>query len=353
MGSPCPNQLQGKPLENLGELASRICYESLGLDELGNPRGRSTKLLHEHILQVINLSVHEHSNFTIRFEGLSPTTTMQAIVACINRKGIFVTLTDDALEITTNFRAILEWKRYESNANLTPVARCLRDVLLYYARVHAPMVFPEVFQPESMLFERSSFKTNQLTEDQAWITLWLYGSRGFTHEQVRHRFAMSQRSTRYVDEDGSPYIEHPLITKYLTHLRDAKSDRYPEVVDTITKSIAADRRTYAMLVNDLQHYGLANGLNKKDARKQARGAARGYLGNALASEMLFSAPVSGWYWILNQRASRFADAEIRTIYTPALTALRSSRFGHFFDHFQTEPAPDGMGMVLKQEQSTS
>jgi thymidylate synthase ThyX len=64
--------------------------------------------------------------------------------------------------------------------------------------------------------------------------------------------------------------------------------------------------------------------DKTAARKQARGAARGYLGNALASDMLFTTSVTGWKWILSQRKNKLADAEIREVYTPAWTALQSS-----------------------------
>jgi hypothetical protein len=45
MGRPKENQLTGTIHENLGELASRICYDSLG-------SGRSSEALHQHILDV-------------------------------------------------------------------------------------------------------------------------------------------------------------------------------------------------------------------------------------------------------------------------------------------------------------
>jgi thymidylate synthase ThyX len=101
-----------------------------------------------------------------------------------------------------------------------------------------------------------------------------------------------------------------------------------------------------LLVAVLEDYGKAKGLDKASARKQARGAARGYLGNALATEMLFSAPVSGWKWILSQRANRLADAEIRAVYGRVLPALKASRYGAMFTGLDLVPSPDGMGEVL-------
>jgi thymidylate synthase ThyX len=129
-------------------------------------------------------------------------------------------------------------------------------------------------------------------------------------------------------------------------------DRHADVMSQgnvsfkIAESIAADRRTYDTTVSALQSYLISKGLDKITARKQARGAARGYLGNALASEMLFSAPVSGWRWIISQRASRLADAEIRTIYCQVLNELKRSRYGYYFDDYDLVDSPDGMGQIL-------
>lgn len=350
MGVPNADQFRGTSLEKLGETASRICYQSYGCYPDGKPRGRSSAKLHEHILDVINLSVYEHCNFTVRFDTRDDRTAYGIFRSVANRKGIHVELTDSSIEVTVNFRAVLEWLRHSSPTNDDDYATTLWKVLYVYANELAPQIFnqyPGLRSTSGVRFTWllgiASLKTEGLTADQAWITLYLYGSRGFTHEQVRHRFAMSQRSTRYVDEDGSPYITHPLVAKFL--------HQGPWIKRQIARGLIglstwADRTTYRYLVRVLEAFNRGNGLDKQTARKQARGASRGYLGNALASEMLFSAPVSGWQWILKQRASKFADAEIRTIYEPALAALKSSQYGHFFDDFNLVPSPDGMGCVL-------
>jgi thymidylate synthase ThyX len=47
--------------------------------------------------------------------------------------------------------------------------------------------------------------------------------------------------------------------------------------------------------------------------KQARGAARGLLPNALSTQLIFSASLSQWNHIFSMRCSPHADAEIRNI----------------------------------------
>lgn len=344
MGIPCSNQAKGTAHEILGEIASRICYDSLGFDEAGKPRGRGSEQLHTHIREVRNHSVYEHANFTVGLDAGS--VALALVCACLNRKGIWVRLAMDGstLEITTNYRAILEWDyKLESS---TPTEIALGEVLAIWGNRLAPQIVDGVARLRSVtqiLFDHSSLKTEGLNADQAWVSLYVYGSRGFSHEMVRHRFSMSQRSTRYVDESGSPYVEHPLVTKFLAEATPAVRAFHRE---KISQSIDADRQTYDILVTALQLYGLNAGQDTRTARKQARGAARGYLGNALATEMIFSAPVSGWLWMLNQRASSQADAEIREVFAEVLPALQGCRYGDFFSDLQMVPSPDGLGVVL-------
>ena len=354
MNQPCDDQLSGTPIENLGELSSRICYDSLGFDKDGKRLGRSAVKLHEHIMEVRNLSVYEHCNFTMRFT--KAWNINRVLAACANRKGIWVECKSQSTEITANIRAVIEWPRHTGNTNYCSrvnwlIGHALRRHLTQLApniSQHLPEWEPAETGEDVRDFtpvETELVPFNELTDDQAWISLWLYSSRGMTHEQVRHRFAMSQRSTRYVDEDNSPYITHPLVTKYLADPAVSESKRQ-WAQELINQSTEADRKTYRLLVEDLQLYGTGMGLDKTNARKQARGAARGYLGNALASEMIYSAPISGWKWILSQRKNKLADAEIRQVYSPALEALKTSLYGDRFAHYRTVDSPDGIGTVL-------
>lgn len=341
MQAPLPDQMCGTHFDQLGELASRTCYDSFGLFPDGKRKGRPSAALHEHILQVKNHSVYEHANFTTVIETKDSNLMAEIIRACCNRKGLWLEM-GDGIEITTNLRVLLEWERHTKRFNETDITGQLGETLRHYGNWLAPAI---IKSPEGRpLSVKSRHKAENLTDDQAWISLWLYGSRGFTHEMVRHRFAMSQRSTRYVDESDSPYILHPLISKWM----DSQTGRWGRmyIMERIDQSMKADRKTYDFLVDELQAYLIQHGMDKVTARKQARGASRGYLGNALASEMIYSSSVAGWKWILSQRKNKLADAEIREVFSPGLAALKSSCYGERFAKYETVPSPDGMGTVL-------
>ena len=345
MGEPLPDQVCGTDLENLGEVASRICYDSLGLGPDGKRRGRSAVSLHAHILEVKNLSVLEHCTFTVRLSQGHP--TLAVLMACVNRKGVRVDVIRGGVEITVNFRAVLEWGRVTDTTNEACGQYRVREIgqiLRHFASGLAPTIFGSAtrspFQDDAELVRPAD-----LTDDQAHVSLYLRGSRGFTHEQVRHRFAMSQRSTRYCDESISEYVIHPLIEAYCDDFLVPSEDR-DDVDRAMADSMRTDRFAYKLLVEKLQAYCESKGLDRTSARKQARGAARGYLGNALESEMIFTAPVSGWKWMLRQRKNALADAEIREVYTGVLSALKGSRYGERFLDYDLAPSPDGIGTVL-------
>jgi thymidylate synthase ThyX len=342
MGEPLPDQLQGTHLEQLGELASRICYDSLGVDENGKRRGRSSEALHKHILEVVNTSVYEHCVINLHYT--SPT-ILSTVMCFLNRKGTFLKINgDNTLDITINFRAILDWGRWTSRIHSVfgyGVPEQLHKILQHFGHQVAPQIFPAATIDETHLF--NLIDPANLGPEQAHISLYLHGSRGFTHEQVRHRFAMSQRSTRYVDESETPYSIHPLITKYMDEasLEDSLGMRA-----LMNEARDLDRETYKYIVKNLIAFCEKQGLDRTSARKQARGAARGSLGNALESEMIYTASANDWLWMLSQRLAKPADAEIRRVYVSVLHALKASRYAHFFQHLKTIPSPDGIGEIL-------
>jgi len=151
--------------------------------------------------------------------------------------------------------------------------------------------------------------TEPIFDEEIWIAMWIKGSRGMSHEIVRHGdfTAISQRSTRYVYESSSDYIWHPLINEYIEKHETQLLDNLDEV-EKITKN------NYDEWVRILQDYCVQKGMTKFDARKQARGAARGILCNALSTEMIFSANLRQWKWMLKQRMNPAADGEIHEIF---------------------------------------
>lgn len=309
MGYPKKGQLEGTPLERLGELACRICYDSLG-------SGRTSSELHQHIRDVVNLSVYEHCVITVSFGA-----GMNVIGACLNRRGVFVEQTRSGYEVTANLRAIIEWDRYTRLVN--EPASMIGESLRFFAA----QVAPQIIAPSAGVLVGARLKKEQFTEDQAHVSMWMRGSRGWSHEQVRHRYAVSQRSTRYVDESESPWVMHRMIT---TYLGDASvSPAYRELlVNGIAQAERTGRVTYDLIVDSLMPWLAEKGMGKTDARKATRGAARGYLGNALSTEMIFTASIAGWKDMMRQRLSPLVDAEIQRIYTDVQIALTNSRYGY-------------------------
>lgn len=175
--------------------------------------------------------------------------------------------------------------------------------------------------------------------EHAQYTFLISGvSRGLTHELVRHRagVAISQRSTRYVDEADSPWVDHPLVEAYL----EAADD--PELEETIKAAKDAGRKAYRATAKALEIWLNAQEVDKATARKQARGAARGYLGNALETELVWSANVRALLHVIRERGSIHADAEIRRL-AVKLAEIMKAELPAYFGHVELEHSDDGLG----------
>jgi thymidylate synthase ThyX len=107
------------------------------------------------------------------------------------------------------------------------------------------------------------------------------------------------------------------------------------------------KEAYAEIVKYLQERMIKNGIDKFTARKQARGAARGFLGNALMTELIFSANIHQWKWMIKMRASRHADAEIRLVFNEVYELL-NARFPNQFNNWTKHECPDGIGYELQE-----
>lgn len=383
-------QFMGTPAEKLLEVAGRICYDSLGT-------GRDSEGFHGHIREVNHGSVWEHYNFNSAFIvtdmatklGCDPNFLLNRLYEeCVNRPGAYISVGDPVSEqlfseghgeellyqfrISQNLRTAMEWSPRVTD----PIGLGLSAAVMRGIKAHAPMVLghnniPDVTIPGVSV---ESYIEEPINDEERWISLYMHGSRGFSHEQVRHkhRTAVSQRSTRYVDEAESSYMHHPLIMQYCeARAAELTISTGSQVASAqimaslnILNSMSEDQATYEKCVDALQAW-LLNKLVEEfkasndrrtptkeeqrplafSARKQARGAARGYLGNALSTEFIFSASVAQWKRMLRQRASDAADAEIRIIYTDVLKALKSSRYASSFDGIEVVQAKDGLGRV--------
>lgn len=336
MGQPRADQLLITTGEVLSELAGRVCYDSLG-------RGRSSQDFHKHILEVGHLSVYEHFQITVRYSGSYDPRIFW------NRPGIWVESDGDAVRLTYNPRVVLDWHKFENGA---VGEHAMGNLYSYHLEKACPyIVLPKARDADKLAFIESFLSVVPPRNDhEKWISLFMAGSRGYSHEQVRHGnfSAISQRSTRYVSEDESPWVDHPLVQDFLASDDvlpwDADGRIRGALTQTLIDTKAMARRTYSHVVEQLEKWLINRGVDKLSARKQARGAARGYLGNALYTEMIFSASVAQWKHMLRMRASDGADGEIRAVYVEALGELKASRYGSSFDAFSLVPAQDGIGM---------
>jgi len=356
MGEPKTDQLQGTTLERLVELAGRVCYDSLG-------KGRSSADYHDHIAEVGHGSVWEHANMTFRVPR-GPRWVRKSAVSSgevvymswldtallfLNRPGVWVRFGDDgALRVTMNLRSIIEFDQF-TEPSLSESERTTATVLRLALWGAAMPYVPQIVSCAREYWDVTVVEPEH--PEEKWVSLLIGGSRGMSHEQVRHgdRTAISQRSTRYVDESESPWTEHPLLTEFF-----AEADvplAWVELHDggatfTLRPLSAVAGAAYAETVAALQPWLEARGVDKHTARKQARGAARGYLGNALHTELIFSASVAQWRRMFAQRCTVHADAEIRVLYSKALPALKTTKWADDFADFNLVPSPDGIGEVI-------
>lgn len=348
LGEPREDQLASTPLDNLAELSGRSCYDSLGT-------GRKTTEYHKHIIEVGHGSVQEHANLTFLIPNLNIPDFLSCCECLLNRPGIFVRKTMKKptiiqpnqpqmvfdLRITANIRAIREWFNIPL---MNQWGQLLGETIQNLAKTKAPLLMCDI--PDHEVGDNDCKIVEPEVDEEMWVSIFFTNvSRGFSHELVRHKFrtAVSQRSTRYVDENTSPWAWHPLIEslKKGAGCCAENSELWSRII-----SVEADaKEVYTMTVKALQEQMVAAGIDKFTARKQARGAARGVLGNALMTEMIFSASLDQWKWMFHLRASKHADAEIRVVFNEVYELL-SARFPERFVGWEKAECPDGIGYEL-------
>jgi len=308
-------------------------------------------------------SIAEHFQATILIESTSDTFIDMLSFIMLNRPWVWITpLSPTSARITLNCRVVMEFDRWtQVLTSLIPhypihEAAHLSAIIQDCYHTLAPRLIkaphPACVSVAAQQLNVSSTKlVEPETDAEKWITLYTYGSRGFSHELVRHGdfTGMSQRSTRYCNESSSPWTLHPLMQMYL---REAQGEVELMIAKSETEQfIEAAKGLYKSWVKRLVPFiqakiDPADPYAKTTARKQARGAARGLLGNALETELVFSASVMQWRHIFRMRAAAAADAEIRFAACKALEACKASRYGDCFEDMTTVPASDGTGFML-------
>lgn len=132
------------------------------------------------------------------------------------------------------------------------------------------------------------------------VLLWGV-SRAFTHELVRHRagFGFSQVSQRYVAGKHLRFVE-TLATQHEIDLHDC----FESWIDASSQQYL--RREMLLLRKAQIEYKTAT----TDQRKAVRQEARRCLPNETEAPVLVTGNLRAWRHMIEQRANRFADAEI-------------------------------------------
>lgn len=356
-------QMVGTPPEQLCEIAGRTCYDSLAAD-----KSRSSAQYHPHILGVKHLSTVEHAAMTVSIHTRRHEEVAEFALMYLNRPNVWVRQAAPYdLRATVNLRHVLEWDEVPQTLSLDPaLIKALGHAHRNLAHAHAPQIVgadPQVslsgdgaggFLSAIEGTDCTMRVIKPATDEEKWVSIFMTGSRGFSHEQVRHGdwTAISQRSTRFVNEAESKWVQHPLISAYIAEVGD-KPLRAPNgeaceltLGQRISHVESTAQALYTHLVGKLQPWLEGKGVDKVTARKQARGAARGYLGNGLYTEVVFSASVSQWKRMTRQRLNAAADAEIREVYAAVLPVLKACAYGDSFQGMSMAPSPDGIGHVL-------
>ena len=166
-------------------------------------------------------------------------------------------------------------------------------------------------------------------EHASWSFLLAGISRSLSHELVRHRIgvAISQESQRYVDESDVAFVLPPAIKK--------GTDEFEEWAAVCGTTLEA----YRWLSERLTAKAPAE-LSGTERRKWARQAARSALPNAAETRIFWTANGRALRHMIEQRASRHADVEIRRLFVAILKVMQREA-PHLFGDYELVELPDG------------
>ena len=153
-------------------------------------------------------------------------------------------------------------------------------------------------------------------------------SRACSHQLVRHRIASySQKSQRYVNENGFDFITPPAIKEI------------PEALEEYNKMISEISESYSRIADILTEYHknelMKNGLDEKTAtskaRKTANEDARFILPNACETKIIVTMYVRSLFNFFRHRCCNRAQWEIRDVANEMLKLclqVAPNIFGH-------------------------
>lgn len=172
------------------------------------------------------------------------------------------------------------------------------------------------------------------------IGLYVTGiSRNCSLEFNRHRhLAISQRSTRYVDESEAALVLPPHLAKvyndyyHQENLGNYESYGQMALVDIMCHNFQEALAFYACAYEELVEENPYK-MEPKDLKKWARGIARAYLPGTVETKAVYTANVRAWRHIIETRSSPYADDEIRRLAYQIFCALFTVAPTHFCDYY--------------------
>jgi thymidylate synthase (FAD) len=178
-------------------------------------------------------------------------------------------------------------------------------------------------------------------EHPTWTFYIWRVSRGYTHEQVRHRpgWAYSQLSTRYVDTLLKSTWERLCV------LEPAVIANNPEAhsiwLEAVTQSIRAyDRLTDLLGAKGFEWIDTSTLDGRTLLRKNIRQAARSVLPIGIESRIVVTGNARSWRHFIDMRGSKAADVEIRSVAIAVLKVLKEEA-PNLFGDYVIEKAEDG------------
>jgi thymidylate synthase (FAD) len=169
-------------------------------------------------------------------------------------------------------------------------------------------------------------------------------SRGFTHEQVRHRagWAYSQMSTRYIDYSlESESSDGDWQLSFCIH---------PELVGQnrldVINHIKDMRRLYTKISENLMpEY---SHLDNTSAKKAVRGVARSILPICTESVIVMTGNARAIWNAMALRGNKYADREIRGVYIDILKIMQQE-LPNIFGLIELKETNDGTEIILPRE----
>lgn len=273
-------QYTGNYYEDLLEYAGRICYDSSG-----KPKSRPTK---EYLLNLYDSKHHSvFGHAVLSFEVTTKLAKLwfdyfQAI------PGWWVDLADSEVyrKLTVNLRFILSEEVREFLFHLDGDLVMLFNTFERMFCEQYPILYDNRTDFD---YDKAKFHEFEPAKIN-WYTFEIICSRSCSHEWIRHSYqsAISQRSTRYVDESDFNFVLHP---------------EFDGDISIVSNLVKDSKAAYAELM-------------KSDLPlKTKRAVAARILPHGMATKIVYTVSEKELGYIFEQRISDHADAEIREIAT--------------------------------------